>query len=138
MYPKVYHGHHLASASTTEHCRLQGKFASQGSSHAEGMWAQVSEPGPGVCASDGVPHQQALQQERAADAHANCEAVLIPDAIRSWLKVVQAPAQIYLNLVLEFVPVTVFRISKHYSKSGQRTPMLIVKLCLFQMPYAVG
>ena len=42
-------------------------------------------------------------------------------------------AQVYLNLVLEFVPETVFRISKHYSKSGQRMPTLFVKLYVFQV-----
>ena len=41
--------------------------------------------------------------------------------------------QVYLNLVLEFVPETVFRISKHYSKSGQRMPTLFVKLYVFQV-----
>lgn len=39
----------------------------------------------------------------------------------------------FLNLVLEFVPETVFRIGKHYSKSGQRMPTLFVKLYVFQM-----
>ena len=44
----------------------------------------------------------------------------------------------YLNLVLEFVPETVFRISKHYSKSGQRMPTLFVKLYVFQMCRALA
>ena len=35
--------------------------------------------------------------------------------------------------MLEFVPETVFRISKHYSKSGQRMPTLFVKLYVFQV-----
>jgi serine/threonine protein kinase len=30
--------------------------------------------------------------------------------------------EVYLNLVLEFVPDTVHRIGKHYSKSSQRVP----------------
>ena len=46
--------------------------------------------------------------------------------------------QVYLNLVLEFVPETVFRISKHYSKSGQRMPTLFVKLYVFQMCRALA
>lgn len=46
--------------------------------------------------------------------------------------------QVYLNLVLEFVPETVFRIGKHYSKSGQRMPVLFVKLYVFQMCRALA
>ena len=41
--------------------------------------------------------------------------------------------QVYLNLVLEFVPETVYRISKHYAKAGQRMPGLYVKLYTYQM-----
>ena len=51
----------------------------------------------------------------------------------SWVR-----TQVYLNLVLEFVPETVFRISKHYSKSGQRMPTLFVKLYVFQMCRALA
>jgi serine/threonine protein kinase len=45
---------------------------------------------------------------------------------------------VYLNLVLEYVPETVFRIGKHYSKSGQRMPTLFVKLYVFQMCRALA
>ncbi len=41
--------------------------------------------------------------------------------------------QVYLNLVLEYVPETVYRIGKHYSKAGQRMPGLYVKLYTYQM-----
>ena len=41
--------------------------------------------------------------------------------------------QVYLNLVLEFVPETVYRISKHYSKNNQRMPTLFVKLYVYQV-----
>ena len=37
------------------------------------------------------------------------------------------------HLVLEFVPDTVYRISKHYSKSAQRMPSIYVKLYTYQM-----
>eukprot|EP00951_Prasinocladus_malaysianus_P026890 scaffold239844_cov43-Prasinocladus_malaysianus.AAC.1 len=40
---------------------------------------------------------------------------------------------VYLNLVLEYVPDTVYRISKHYSKNRQLTPTLYVKLYVYQM-----
>jgi hypothetical protein len=35
--------------------------------------------------------------------------------------------------VLEFVPDTVYRISKHYSKAGQRMPSIYVKLYTYQV-----
>ncbi len=41
--------------------------------------------------------------------------------------------EVYLNLVLEFVPDTVYRISKHYFKAGQRMPLLLVKLYTYQL-----
>lgn len=44
-----------------------------------------------------------------------------------------AEHEVYLNLVLEFVPDTVYRISKHYSKQNQRVPTLYVKLYTYQL-----
>ena len=41
--------------------------------------------------------------------------------------------EVFLNLVLEFVPDTVYRIIKHYSKRNQRMPHIYVKLYMFQM-----
>ena len=35
--------------------------------------------------------------------------------------------------MLEFVPDTVYRISKHYSKAGQRMPSIYVKLYTYQV-----
>ena len=46
--------------------------------------------------------------------------------------------EVYLNLVLELVPDTVYRISKHYSKSAQRMPSLYVKLYTYQMARALA
>ena len=43
--------------------------------------------------------------------------------------------EVFLNLVLEFVPETVYRIGKHYSKNGQRMPTLFVKLYVYQVRY---
>ena len=42
-------------------------------------------------------------------------------------------SQVFLNLVLEYVPETVYRIGKHYSKAGQRMPTLFVKLYVWQV-----
>jgi serine/threonine protein kinase len=46
--------------------------------------------------------------------------------------------EVYLNLVLEFVPDTVYRISKHYHKNNQRVPGLLVKLYTYQMGRALA
>jgi len=36
--------------------------------------------------------------------------------------------EIYLNLVLDYVPETVYRVARHYSKSKQTIPILYVKV----------
>ena len=39
----------------------------------------------------------------------------------------------YLNLVLEYVPETVYRAMRHYTKVKQTMPMLLVKLYMYQI-----
>ncbi|CAO2826677.1 unnamed protein product [Amaranthus hypochondriacus] len=41
--------------------------------------------------------------------------------------------ELYLNLVLEFVPETVHRVIRHYNKINQRMPLIYVKLYMFQI-----
>ncbi|KAL0075189.1 kinase-like domain-containing protein [Phycomyces blakesleeanus] len=41
--------------------------------------------------------------------------------------------EVYLNLVMEYVPETVHRVSRHYAKIKQPVPMLIVKLYMYQL-----
>lgn len=41
--------------------------------------------------------------------------------------------ELYLNLVLEYVPETVHRVIKHYSKMNQRMPLIYVKLYFYQV-----
>ncbi|KAF5931476.1 hypothetical protein HYC85_032349 [Camellia sinensis] len=41
--------------------------------------------------------------------------------------------ELYLNLVLEYVPETVHRVIKHYTKMNQRMPMIYVKLYTYQI-----
>mmetsp|Transcript_13951 Transcript_13951/g.32403 ORF Transcript_13951/g.32403 Transcript_13951/m.32403 type:complete len:350 (+) Transcript_13951:143-1192(+) len=43
------------------------------------------------------------------------------------------PEEIYLNLVLEFVPETIYRIIKHYSRTRRQVPELYVKLYMYQV-----
>ncbi|PKI82981.1 hypothetical protein MVES1_003122 [Malassezia vespertilionis] len=41
--------------------------------------------------------------------------------------------EVYLNLVLEYVPETVYRATRHYTKVKQTMPMLLVKLYMYQI-----
>ncbi|KAG6406310.1 hypothetical protein SASPL_133910 [Salvia splendens] len=41
--------------------------------------------------------------------------------------------ELYLNLVLEYVPETVHRVIKHYNKLSQRIPLIYVKLYAYQI-----
>lgn len=41
--------------------------------------------------------------------------------------------EIYLNLVLEFVPETVYRVARHYSKNKQTLAPLLIKLYMYQL-----
>lgn len=41
--------------------------------------------------------------------------------------------EVFLNLVLEFVPETVYRSSRHYAKLKQTMPMLLIKLYMYQL-----
>ena len=45
---------------------------------------------------------------------------------------------VYLNLVLEYVPDTVYRINKHYARNDQRMPFVLVKLYVYQMLRALA
>ena len=36
--------------------------------------------------------------------------------------------EVFLNLVLEYVPETVYRVARHYSKSKQTIPILYIKV----------
>jgi hypothetical protein len=41
--------------------------------------------------------------------------------------------ELYLNLVLEYVPETAHRVIKHYNKMNQRMPHIYVKLYAYQL-----
>jgi len=45
----------------------------------------------------------------------------------------EKPEEVYLNLVLEFVPETIYRIIKHYSRTKRQVPGLYVKLYMYQV-----
>jgi len=46
--------------------------------------------------------------------------------------------EVFLNLVLEFVPDTVYRVSRHYSKLKQTMPYIYVKLYTYQILRALA
>merc|ERR1719284_629323 len=41
--------------------------------------------------------------------------------------------EIYLNLVLEYIPETVYKVARHYSKTKKSIPMIYVKLYMYQL-----
>lgn len=43
------------------------------------------------------------------------------------------PDEVYLNLVMDYVPETVYRVMKHYVKMKQSVPLLLVKIYAYQM-----
>jgi len=45
----------------------------------------------------------------------------------------EKPDEVYLNLVLEYVPETVYKVAKHYSKLKQPVPLLHIKLYIYQL-----
>lgn len=45
----------------------------------------------------------------------------------------QQKDEIYLNLVLEYIPETVYRVAKHHSKNKAFVPITVVKLYMYQL-----
>eukprot|EP00181_Compsopogon_caeruleus_P003873 CAMPEP_0184679138 /NCGR_PEP_ID=MMETSP0312-20130426/1959_1 /TAXON_ID=31354 /ORGANISM="Compsopogon coeruleus, Strain SAG 36.94" /LENGTH=414 /DNA_ID=CAMNT_0027128395 /DNA_START=340 /DNA_END=1584 /DNA_ORIENTATION=- len=45
----------------------------------------------------------------------------------------EKPDEVYLNLVLEYIPETVYRVTKHYSKVKKPIPIIYVKLYIYQL-----
>jgi glycogen synthase kinase 3 beta len=48
------------------------------------------------------------------------------------------PEEIYLNLVMDYIPETSYRLLKHYSKQKQQIPMLHIKLYIYQLLRALN
>jgi len=49
-----------------------------------------------------------------------------------------SPDDVYLNLVLEFVPDTVYKINKHYTRADERMPTFLARLYVYQMLRALA
>lgn len=43
------------------------------------------------------------------------------------------PDEVYLNVVMDYIPETVYRVMRHYVKMKQAVPKLLVKLYAYQM-----
>jgi len=41
--------------------------------------------------------------------------------------------EVYLNLVLEYIPETVYRVARHYNKQKQTIPISFIKLYMYQL-----
>jgi serine/threonine protein kinase len=48
------------------------------------------------------------------------------------------PDELYLNLVMEFIPETVYRVIKHYNHMRQPVPILLVKLHAYQIMRSIA
>ena len=46
--------------------------------------------------------------------------------------------ELYLNLILEYVPLTVYRVARHYAKLKQTIPILHIKLYMYQLCRALA
>lgn len=54
-------------------------------------------------------------------------------ALKHFFFLITEKDELYLNLVLEYVPETVHRVIKHYTKMNQRMPLIYVKLYTYQV-----
>lgn len=45
--------------------------------------------------------------------------------------------ELFLNLVMEYVPETMYRVLKHYNNANQRMPLIYVKLYTYQVCYFI-
>ncbi|XP_045773927.1 glycogen synthase kinase-3 beta-like isoform X1 [Maniola jurtina] len=65
------------------------------------------------------------------------EKMAVPDAVSSLLNAMQslevAKDEVYLNLVLEYIPETVYKVARHYSKDEQTIPISFIKLYMYQL-----
>ncbi|XP_030023275.2 glycogen synthase kinase-3 beta isoform X2 [Manduca sexta] len=65
------------------------------------------------------------------------EKAAVPAAVSSLLNAMQsldvAKDEVYLNLVLEYIPETVYKVARHYSKDEQTIPISFIKLYMYQL-----
>ncbi|XP_037873039.1 glycogen synthase kinase-3 beta isoform X3 [Bombyx mori] len=65
------------------------------------------------------------------------EKAAVPAAVSSLLNAMQTldvtKDEVYLNLVLEYIPETVYKVARHYSKDEQTIPISFIKLYMYQL-----
>jgi hypothetical protein len=54
------------------------------------------------------------------------------------LRLLLTASHSYLNLVMEYVPETIYRVVKHYNKTKRPIPMLYIKLYMYQGMFYYG
>ena len=54
-------------------------------------------------------------------------------ALRLTANLVTYQDEIYLNLVLEYIPETVYKVARQYSKQKQTIPVTFIKLYMYQL-----
>jgi len=50
----------------------------------------------------------------------------------------EKPDEVFLNLVLEYIPDTVYRVARHYSKLKQQIPLIYAKVYTYQLLRSLG
>lgn len=53
--------------------------------------------------------------------------------LRYFFHTSESKDEVFLNLVMEYIPETVYRVGRHYTKSKQAIPMLYVKVYIYQL-----
>ncbi|XP_063624864.1 glycogen synthase kinase-3 beta isoform X1 [Cydia splendana] len=65
------------------------------------------------------------------------EKAAVPAAVSTLLSAMQSievtKDEVYLNLVLEYIPETVYKVARHYSKDEQTIPISFIKLYMYQL-----
>ncbi|CAG2165645.1 unnamed protein product, partial [Oppiella nova] len=82
----------------------------------------VSESGVGVHTGNGISSRATLFKVKANNSDIIHKAIYVSTV-----------SVVYLNLVLEFIPETVYRVARHYSKSKQTIPISFIKLYMYQL-----
>lgn len=60
--------------------------------------------------------------------HFNCTSCFKSNADLFFFSLLFQKDEVYLNLVLDYVPETVYRVARHYSRAKQTLPMIYVKV----------
>ncbi|XP_069744597.1 glycogen synthase kinase-3 beta isoform X2 [Narcine bancroftii] len=63
--------------------------------------------------------------------HCTCASDNESSSLRSYFNMEKD--EVYLNLVLDYVPETVYRVARHYSRAKQTLPTIYVKLYMYQL-----